>query len=146
MKNTRFLAFGFALVAALPLAACDSGTIDLDITTTVPSEIAPVSSGVLRLSLWVYDPMLADAPAALADEDSARFSHAQGRANEFRFHVSTDVPTGQQYYVTVRGFELTAECERYILWDGIEGTEAPRKIVMRAVPTPSCQTGQRSRR
>jgi hypothetical protein len=131
------------LVTASTIAGCDSGIIDLDITATVPSEIAPVSSGILRLSLWVYDPLLADAPAALADEDSAVFSHTTGRASAFRFHVSTDVPSGQRYYVTIRGFERTAECERYILWDGIEGTEAPRRIVMRAVPIPSCQTGRR---
>jgi hypothetical protein len=113
--------FVAVLVAALPIAGCDSGTLDLQITATIPSEIASIPSGVLRLSLWVYDPMLADAPAALADEDSVRFSHTTGRASEFRFHVGTDVPTGQKYYVTLRGFELTATCERYVLWDGIEG-------------------------
>jgi hypothetical protein len=141
--KTALRTIAAVLLAAAPIAGCDSGTLDLDITATVPAEIAPVSSGILRLSLWVYDPLLADAPAALADEDSAVFSHTTGRANEFRFHVSTDVPSGQQYYVTLRGFERTAQCERYILWDGIDGTEAPRKIVMRAVPIPSCQTGQR---
>lgn len=140
MMMTKVHALLAALACGWLLAACDTGDVDLRVTVTVPSEIATVSSGVLRLSLWVYDPMLADAPASLADADSIRFSHQSGTPNEFRLRVKAHVPGRQQHYITIRGFEFAPECERYILWDGIEGTKAPARVVMRAVPTPSCQS------
>lgn len=120
------------------LIACDTGDVDVRVTAIVPAEIPTVSSAVLRASLWVHDPMLADAPASLADADSLRFSHQSGTATELRLRVKGHVPGRQRYYVTIRGFELAPECERYILWDGIEGTDMPSRVVMRAVPTPSC--------
>jgi hypothetical protein len=137
MTNTRSRLA--AILGAWLLIACDTGDVDFQVTATVPSEIATVSSGVLRASLWVHDPMLADAPASLADADSVMFSHVAGTPSDFRFRLTADVPGRQQYYITIRGFELTPECEKYILWDGLEATAAPSRVVMRAVPAHSCQ-------
>ena len=120
--------------------ACDTGDVDLGVTVVVPAEIAAIPSGVIRLSLWVYDSMLADAPATLADADSVRFSHQTGTPNLWRLRVKAHVTGRQRYYITVRGYELTPECERYILWDGLGETHAASHVVMRAVPTLSCQS------
>lgn len=137
---TRFRTRLVALLCGWLVMACDTGNVDLGVTVVVPAEIPTVPSGVLRLSLWVYDPLLADAPATLADADSVRFSHQAGTLNLWRLRVQADVPGRQRYYITVRGFELTPECERYILWDGLGETNAASHVVMRAVPTPSCQS------
>ena len=120
------------------LAGCETGSVVLPVSVVVPAAVPTVASGVLRLSLWVYDPMLADAPATLADADSVRFTHRVGTTTQFRLKVSADVPGGQKYYITVRGYELSEGCEKYILWDGQEGTGAPRDVVMRSVTTPIC--------
>jgi hypothetical protein len=131
--------YGLVVLGFVTLTACDTGVVTLPVTVVVPAAVPTVSSGVLRLSLWVYDPLLADAPASLADIDSVRFTHQAGTTREFRLRVSADVPGRQKYYITVRGFELSGECERYILWDGQEGPGVPREIVMRSVTTtPTC--------
>jgi hypothetical protein len=129
---------GLVVLGFVTLAACDTGVVTLPVTVVVPPAVPTVSLGVLRLSLWVYDPMLADAPASLADVDSVRFSHQAGATSQFRLRVSADVPGRQKYYITVAGYELSAECEKFILWDGQEGTGTPREVVMRSVSTPTC--------
>ena len=135
----KFLRAAVAITASCAvLASCRDDDVVLPVTVIVPPEIAAIPSGVLRLSLWTYDPLLADAPATLADADSVRFAHTAGTQDSFRMHVEGRVPGGMRHYITIRGFELTAECEKYILWDGIEGTGAPRTVVMRAVPAPGC--------
>lgn len=126
------------IAAVSAVVSCRDSDVDLVVTVTVPAEIPSISSGVLRLSLWSYDPMLADAPAMLADADSVRFSHSHGAANTFRMRVHRRVPGGLRTYITVRGFEFAAECEKYVLWDGIEGSGMPSNVVMRAVSTPTC--------
>ena len=93
------------------------------------------------MSLWVYDPLLADAPATLADMDSARFSHVQGRAQTFHLFVEAHVPGRQKHYITAEGFELTTHCESRILWDGLGETASPSVIVMEAVPHAGCVGG-----
>src|SRR5688572_18943960 len=129
---------GLVVLGFVTLAACDTGVVTLPVSVVVPAAVPTVSSGVLRLSLWVYDPMLADAPATLADADSVRFTHQTGKTTQFQMTVSADVPGRQMYYITVRGYELSAQCEKYILWDGQERTGAPRDIVMRSVTTSTC--------
>jgi hypothetical protein len=88
--------------------------------------------------LWVYDPLLADAPATLADMDTVRFSHVQGRAQTFHLFVEADVPGRQKHYITADGFDLTAQCELRVLWDGLTETASPSVIVMQPVPNPGC--------
>ncbi|HEU4996895.1 MAG TPA: hypothetical protein VFT29_18890 [Gemmatimonadaceae bacterium] len=126
------------------LMGCDTGDVDLRVKVLVPPDIPPVSSGVLRLSLWVYDPLLADASATLADADSARFSHQSGVANTFSMHVNTHVAGRQKFYITVRGFELSPACEKYILWDGHQETQAPPIVVMRPIPAAACPAPQQT--
>jgi hypothetical protein len=99
----------------------------------VPAEIPSVSSGVLRTSLWAYDPHLADAPASLVDAASLFFAHTKGEQNEVWMTVKGNAPSGTRHYITVRGFEVLPSGERYILWDGIEGTGTPTTVVMRPV-------------
>jgi hypothetical protein len=123
----------------MALTACDTGDVSLLVTVVIPPEIQSISSGVLRLGLWVYDPLLADAPAMLADADSVMFSHRQGSGDLFRMHVGAHVGAGLRYYITVRGYELSIEGERYVLWDGQQGTGSPTSVVMRPV---SSSTGQ----
>lgn len=119
--------------------ACRSDSVDLGVAVIVPAEIPSVSSGVLRMSLWAYDPRLADAPAMLIDAEERHFDHAQGVQDLLRMSVGGTVPSGAQYFLSVRGFEVRADGERYILWDGLEGTLAPTIVVMRAVPPPPPQ-------
>jgi hypothetical protein len=119
-------------VAGLCLG-CRSEDVNLRVKVIVPAEIPSVSSGVLRMSLWAYDPQIADAPASLVDADSLFFAHTAGERYEGWMTVQGNVPAGTRHYITVRGFELLQNGEKYILWDGIEGTAAPTIVVMRPV-------------
>ena len=67
-----------AIVVAGLCLACRSEDVDLRVRVIVPAEIQSVSSGVLRMSLWAYDPGLADAPASLVDAASLFFAHTKG--------------------------------------------------------------------
>ncbi len=118
------------------LSACDSD-VDQQVRVILPADLPSIPSGVIRMSLWVYDPLLADAPATLADMDSVRFSHVNGQAQTFHLFVEADVPGRQKHYITAQGFELTPECERYVLY-GPEEFGAPSVIVMQSVPQPGC--------
>jgi hypothetical protein len=122
-----------AIVVAGLCVACRSEDVDLRVTVIVPAEIPSVSSGVLRMSLWAYDPLLADAPASLVDAASLFFAHTKGERNVVWMNVHGNVPSGTRHYLTVRGFEVLPSGEKYILWDGIEGTGTPSTIVMRPV-------------
>ena len=122
-----------AIVVAGLCLACRSEDVDLRVRVIVPAEIPSVSSGVLRMSLWAYDPHLADAPASLVDAASLFFAHRNGEQNEVWMSVHGNGPSGTRHYITVRGFEVLPSGEKYILWDGIEGTGAPTTIVMRPV-------------
>jgi hypothetical protein len=115
---------------------CHSDDVHRRVMVIVPAEIASVPSGVLRLGLWAYDPRLADAPALAIDARELRFTHVQGKQNIAEMAVGGAVPAGAEYYISIRGFEVLPGGERYILWDGLEGTAAPTLVVMRAVPTP----------
>lgn len=119
------------------LAGCDSD-VDQQVRVIVPADVPSITSGVIRVYLWVYDPLLADAPATLADMDTVRFSHVQGRAQTFHLFVEADVPGRQKHYIGAEGFELTPECESRVLWDGLSETSAPRVIVMQPLPQPGC--------
>ena len=122
-----------AIVVAGLCFACGSEDVDLRVKVIVPAEIPSVFSGVLRMSLWTYDPHIADAPASLVDATSLSFAHTQGEQNEAWMSVQGKVPSGARPYITVRGFEVLPSGEKYILWDGIEGTGAPTTVVMRPV-------------
>jgi hypothetical protein len=122
-----------AIVVAGLCLACRSEDVDLRVRVIVPAEIPSVSSGVLRMSLWAYDPQLADAPASLVDAASLSFAHRNGEQNEVWMSVQGSVPSGARRYLTVRGFEVLPSGEKYILWDGIEGKGAPTTVVMRPV-------------
>lgn len=123
----------FAVAVTGLCLACGSEDVSLRVLVIVPAEIPSISSGVLRMSLWAYDPHLADAPASLVDADSLFFSHRAGERDEGWMSVEGDVPSGARHYITVRGFELTPTGERYILWDGISGTATPTIVVMEPV-------------
>lgn len=125
---------GILLILLTLCLACRSEDAEHRVTVFVPEEAPSVTSGVLRLSLWAYDPALADAPATLVDADVASFSRVQGEVNRIHMLVRGPIPAGMQRYLTVRGFEVTSGGERYILWDGLEGTGTPRVVVMRPVP------------
>jgi hypothetical protein len=138
MQKSRSRANLVVVAGLIFLAACDTGHVSLPVRVIVPTDVQTVSSGILRLSLWIYDPLLADAPATLGDADSVRFVHQTGTTTTFRMHVSADIPGGQKYYITVRGFEFSASCEKYILWDGLEGPTVSLRVVMRPVSNPTC--------
>jgi hypothetical protein len=122
-----------AIVIAGLCLACRSEDVHLRVRVIVPAEIPSISSGVLRMSLWAYDTRLADTPAFLVDADSLFFAHKAGERDEAWMTVQGDLPSGTRHYITVRGFELVPNGEKYILWDGIGGTEAPTTVVMRLV-------------
>lgn len=119
------------------VAGCDSD-VDQQVRVIVPADIADIPTGVIRMSLWVYDPLLADAPATLADVDSVRFSHAQGRTQTFHLFVEADVPGHQKHYLSAEGFDLSAQCELRVLWDGLRETASPSVIIMEPVPNAGC--------
>ena len=116
---------------------CHSDHVYRRVTVIVPAEIASVPSGVLRLGLWAYEPGLADAPALAVDARERRFTHLQGKQDAMVMTVDGTVPAGTEYFISARGFEVLPDGERYILWDGLEGTAAPTTVVMQAVPTPT---------
>lgn len=127
-----------AIVAmAVAVAGCDDD-VDLQIKLVVPPEIPSIQSGMLELSLWVYDPLLADAPAALGDRDERDFVHLAGATDTFLMFLEAHVPGNHRYYVTARGYDRTGLCVREVLWDGHLETSAPRTIIMRLLPQPRC--------
>jgi len=103
------------VTAGITVTSCREDNVYLPVTVIVPAEIASLSPAELRLSLWTYDPSLADAPATLVDADSVRFSHVPGTQDRFRMHVEGRIPEGFRHYISVRGFELTPQCENYVL-------------------------------
>lgn len=119
------------------LTACDSD-VDQQVRVIVPADVPSIPAGVIRMYLWVYDPLLADAPATLADMDTVHFSHVQGRTESFQLFVEADVPGRQKHYISAEGFELTNECELRVLWDGLGETASPSVIVMEPVPDAGC--------
>lgn len=123
-----------AIVAALNLA-CQSDDVNLHVRVIIPESVGSVSSGELRLSLLAYDPQLADAPASVIDADIRRFTHKEGRSSTARMQVRGRVPSGSRIYLSVRGYELLASGEQYILWDGLEELGTPGVVVMRPVST-----------
>ena len=127
----------FAVAVTGLCLACRSEDVNLRVRVIVPAEIPSVSSGVLRMWLLAYDVNLADTPASLVDADSSFFSHTAGEGDEAWMSVKGDIPSGSRHYITVRGFELIPNGEKYILWDGIEGTGTPTTVVMRLVVSAS---------
>lgn len=125
------------LLFSLVMAGCSEGSVYLPVTAEIPKEIASISSGVLRLELYVYDPMVADGPAALASEDSVLFSHTIGSASTFNLRVAARIPAGHEYYMSATGYELLEGCRRYVLWDG-PSNEPRRYVVMQPVSNPVC--------
>lgn len=126
----------FLAIGLVALAGCDSD-VDMLVRVVVPAEIPSIPAGVIRVSLWVYDPMLADAPAGLADMDTVRFRHQTGRTDTFHLLLEADVPGSQRYYITARGFELTPSCEVYVLY-GPSEFGAPSTIVLQPLALRTC--------
>jgi hypothetical protein len=125
--------------------ACSSEDVSLRVQVLIPADVPSITSGVLRLSLWVYDPHLADAPATLTDADAALFSHRAGEPDALWMHVRGHAGGGMRHYITVQGFEVTPEGERYVLWDGIEGTAAPRTVTMQYIGAVRAEAPGRQR-
>lgn len=132
MKTATRLAL-LGVAAGVWSGACTSWWLNYHVRVVIPAEIQSIDQGVLRLSLWSYDPLLADAPADLVDEHEVSFSHAGGASQSLTMLVRGDIGDGRRPYITVRGYELTSSGEAYVLWDGIEGVGMPREVVMRSV-------------
>jgi hypothetical protein len=122
-----------AIVVGGLCLACRSDDVDLRVSVIVPAEIPSVSSGVLRMSLWAYDPNLMDAPASKIDATSTVFAHTKGESNQLWMSVRGKVPSGARYYIGVDGFEVLPTGEKRILWDGLECCGAPATVVMRSI-------------
>lgn len=139
MRSRRMMG---AIVLTAAFVACSHptgpGSVDLRVAVTVPAEISSVGSGVLRLQLWAYDPRVADASADLIGSDSVKFVHHAGTRDAFLMRVRGRVPAGLRHYLTIRGYDLAPDCERYVLWDGARQTGLPASVTMRAVPIPTC--------
>jgi hypothetical protein len=129
-------------LAALACATLSCGAdteVQLDVTVIIPAEVSTIESGVLRLSLWSFDEMIADVSATLVDTDEALFAHVLGQRNDFLMHVAGDIGSGLRHYITVRGCEITPEGEVHVLWDGIEGLATPSEVEMRYIgPSGGC--------
>jgi hypothetical protein len=122
------------LLLGWSLVACSPEDVSFNVKVAIPADVTTIPSGVLRLSLLSYEPLLADAPATLVDLDTALFTHQSGQRNEFRMHIAGHIESGLRYYISVRGFERTPEGERYVLWDGLEAATVATSVTMRMVP------------
>ncbi len=126
----------------ISLLGCGPGdTVALSVQVAVPATVPTIDAGELYLSLWTYDPGIADVGATLADVDRAAFRHAVGERNALVMRVAGHLPDGWRHYITVEGCRSTPQGRVAVLWDGIEGIAAPRVVEMqyRTTPTP-CQS------
>ena len=115
------------------LLGCGSGQyVALDVQVVIPAEVRTISDGELSLRLWSYDPSIADLAATLTDVEHASFSHAAGQRNVSLMRVTGHINYGWRYYITVQGCEGSLE----VLWDGQQGTGAPRVVEMQTRTTP----------
>jgi hypothetical protein len=121
---------------AITAAGCGSGdSVALDVQVIIPADVPTIDAGVLYLSLWSYDPGIADVAATLVDRDVASFSHITGQASTAPMRVAGRVADPQRHYISVEGCAGTSEDWRRVLWDGIEGVAAPRVVEMRYLGT-----------
>jgi len=144
MKSVLGALLGISLLGCGPgdtvALSVQGDTVALSVQVAVPATVPTIDAGELYLSLWTYDPGIADARATLADVDRAAFRHAVGERNTLVMRVAGHVPDGWRYYITVEGCRSTPQGRVAVLWDGIEGTAAPSVVEMqyRTTPTP-CQ-------
>ena len=125
---------GVASLLAVLLGGC-SDIVNHSVSVVIPAEIPTIESGVLRLSLFSFDPNVADIAASLVDRQELAFIHACGERDEFRMDVSGAIEDDWQYYIDVRGYELTPDGEVYVLGDGV-GVETPSEVVMQPITQP----------
>jgi hypothetical protein len=130
----------YATLLGVLLLSCSGDTVVLRVQVIIPATVPTIEAGELHLSLWAYDPGIADVGATLADRVRAPFEHIAGQRNIILMRVMGHVPGGWRYYISVEGCESTPDGQVAVLWDGIEGTGAPAVVEMRYRTTPvPCQ-------
>lgn len=117
-----------ALLAALLSWGCAKHVIEIDVGVIIPAEVPTIASGELQLSLWEYNPLIADVSATLVGRQTGRFAHRQGERDEFRMQVGGSV--SERYYITINGYETTGSGENRVLWGRIEGVGVPQIVTM----------------
>jgi hypothetical protein len=123
------------LALALHLAGCEVADVNQAVLIVVPATIPSIESGTLRVSLYRYDPFLADAPATRVDHSVIPFSHRTGRSTSAQVWVRGSGARGERFYLAVEGCAQTSDGEMAVLWDGLM-VELPSHVVMRSRETP----------
>lgn len=124
------------LLALLLVSAACSDDLVHSVEIVVPPEIPSISDGRLYVSLWSYDPRLADGPARLADWRELRFRHQGGRPTRVSVYVGAEVSARERQYLSVAGCEVTIEGSVFVLWDGQQGLGMPRRVTMERTLSP----------
>ncbi len=123
------------LALLLAVVACTEGDLVHTLQIEVPSSVASIENGTLRVALYRYDPHLADAAAARVDRTVITFNHQTGRRTLVLAQVGAREVRGERFYLAVHGCSSPADGEQAILWDGLS-VELPSRVVMRARPDP----------
>ena len=121
----------FPLLVLTAVGCGDSDRVALNVYVVVPADVPTIEAGVLALSLWSYDPGIADVSATLVDENVVSFRHVTGQGSIFSIRVAGRVADPWRHYLSAVGCAEASEGWRRVLWDGIEGVAAPRVVEMR---------------
>lgn len=123
-----------AIAALLFTLGCSSDEFHHRVIVIIPATVPSIDAGVMRASLWAYDPGLADGGAAGVDHQALSFSHREGKSTTLRMVVSGMVDSRLVPYLSVEGYVVLPDGEVRLLWDGQQGTGLPRIVVMQPVP------------
>jgi hypothetical protein len=97
----------FAVMIAPVVVRADDTPSKLEVEIVVPAELASIEKQQLEISLFEFDPRIADKPADLFDsKKEAVFAHTKGKETKMTFTLGDKVNNGKtnankSYYVTV---------------------------------------------
>lgn len=129
---------GLAALLLVAAFGCADG-FSHSVQVTIPADIPSIPDGRLYLTLYQYDPLLADGPAQRVDQQVVMFSHDAGTRTVRLMQVSGDIERGNRHYIAVEGCMMTSEGERRVLHDGLM-VDTPDEVTMRWLGTFSvCQ-------
>lgn len=118
------------------LGACggEDGQLVHRLDVVIGADVRTIEAGQLNVSLYAYDPGIADKLADTLDIQRVPFSHAQGTATTTAVTLTGRVPDGFETYIGVEGYEYQGDVLNRVLWDGLEGIGMPTQVQMRELP------------
>ena len=146
-SSILFTLLGIALVSCGPdetVALRVDETVALRVQVVIPANVPTIGTGQLYLSLWSYDPGIADVGATLVDVGRTSFAHALGERDVLQMRVGGHITGGWRPYITVEGCQATPQGMVAVLWDGLQETGTPSSVEMQyRTTTSSCQGATR---